>query len=178
MSKLKRIASCLILGAFIASLCACGSENQSSKNSEVYGATIGDVQSHSGEPNITLYDDAIRDFDDDVFYAVVETNASSPVLLVTSQVYDDGLGNQAALWCDVYYMVDGIVKNTGQIESMGTAYPIAYDETGIYGVSGQDIECFSINEREGTLQLSEGASEQYHGATIVSFTQATSNANQ
>jgi 6-phosphogluconolactonase (cycloisomerase 2 family) len=93
-------------------------------------------------------------------------------------VYDDGLGDQAALWCDVYYMVNGIVKNIGQIESMGTAYPIAYDETGIYGISGQDIESFSINEREGTLQLSEGDSEQYHEATIVSFTPNTSTANQ
>jgi hypothetical protein len=93
-------------------------------------------------------------------------------------VYDDGLGDQAALWCDVYYMVNGIVKNIGQIESMGTAYPIAYDETGIYGISGQDIECFSINEREGTLQLSEGDSEQYHKATLVSFTPNTSTANQ
>lgn len=50
-----------------------------------------------------------------------EINAFYPVLLVTSQVYDDGMGNQATITCDVYYMVDGKIKNIGQIESFGTA---------------------------------------------------------
>ena len=58
-----------------------------------------------------------------------DDNASHPVLLVASQVYDDGMGNQAAIACDVYYLVDGKIKNIGQIESFGTAYPIAYDKT-------------------------------------------------
>ena len=32
-------------------------------------------------------------------------------MLVTSQVYDDGTGKQAALLCDVYYPVGKEVKN-------------------------------------------------------------------
>lgn len=74
-----------------------------------------------------------------------DDNASHPELLVTSQVYDDGMGNQAAIACDVYYLVDGKIKNIGQIESFGTAYPIAYDKTGIYAVSGHIRTCVAVH---------------------------------
>ncbi len=38
---------------------------------------------------------------------------------------------------------------------MGTAYPIAYDETGIYAASGHDMQRFEI-EKSGSLRLAEG----------------------
>ena len=141
MCRLKRAISCIILCVLIVSLCACGKENKSDDNAAIYGETI-------------------RGLEDNELFAIIETNASHPVLLVTSQVYDDGMGNQAAITCDVYYLVDGKIKNIGQIESFGTAYPIAYDKTGIYAASGHDMQCFVIDEKNGVIKLAEGIYEQ------------------
>lgn len=88
---------------------------------------------------------------------------------VRAQVYNDGLGNQAALNCDVYYLIDKEVKNIGTIESMGTAYPIAYDETGIYAASGHDMQRFEI-EKSGSLRLAEGIYEQFDESGNAAYT--------
>jgi hypothetical protein len=110
---------------------------------------------------------------DDELFAVIETGASDPVLLVTSQYYDDGQGNQASIWCDVYYPVDGTVKNIGKLESMGTAYPISYDKNGIYVMFG-NTECYEIDEKEGELALVEGIDEQSKDAEVVNFSYGAS----
>lgn len=123
MYKAKKFISYMALCVLIFSLCACGEKG--SENAAIYGETVGELE-------------------DNELFAIIDTNASLPVLLVTSQVYNDGLGNQAALNCDVYYLIDKEVKNIGTIESMGTAYPIAYDETGIYAASGHDMQRFEI----------------------------------
>lgn len=141
MSKIKKAVSCMVLCVLIVSLCACGKENKSDDYAAIYGETIGGLE-------------------DDELFAVIETNASLPVLLVTSQVYNDDMGNQAALYCDVYYLVDKEVQNIGTIESMGTAYPISYDETGIYTASGHDMQRFTI-EKSGVIKLAEGIYEQF-----------------
>ena len=141
MCRLKRAISCIILCVLIVSLCACGKDNKSDDNAAIYGETIGGLE-------------------DNELFAIIETNASHPVLLVTSQVYDDGMGNQATITCDVYYLVDGKIKNIGQIQSFGTAYPIAYDKTGIYAASGHDMQCFEIDEKNGVIKLAEGIYEQ------------------
>jgi hypothetical protein len=91
MYRLKNIVLSLILCAVLFSLCACGEEGKNENYADIYGKTIGGLE-------------------DNELFAIVETNASYPVLLVTSQVYDDGQGNQASLKCDVYYMIDGEVK--------------------------------------------------------------------
>lgn len=141
MGKIKRIVSCLIICVSVFSLFACGTESKSENNAAIYGETISKLE-------------------DNELFAIIETNADSPVLLVTSQVYDDGIGNQAALKCDVYYLVDNEVKNIGTVESMGTAYPISYDETGIYAASGHAMNRFEI-EKSGVMKLSEGVYEQF-----------------
>ena len=125
MYKAKKFISYMALCVLIFSLCACGEKG--SENAAIYGETVGGLE-------------------DNELFAIIDTNASLPVLLVTSQVYNDGLGNQAALNCDVYYLIDKEVKNIGTIESMGTAYPIAYDETGIYAASGHDMQRFEIEK--------------------------------
>ena len=148
MYKTKKIILCFALCVLIFSLCACG--DKSSDNAAIYGETIAGLE-------------------DNELFAIVDTNASSPVLLVTSQVYDDGLGNQAALNCEVYYLVNKEVKNIGTIESMGTAYPIAYDETGIYAASGHDMQRFEIEE-SGALKLAEGIFEQFDDSGNATYT--------
>ena len=148
MYKTKKIISCFALCVLIFSLCACG--EKSSDNAAIYGETIAGLE-------------------DNELFAIVDTNAPSPVLLVTSQVYDDRLGNQAALNCEVYYLVDKEVKNVGRIESMGTAYPISYDETGIYAASGHAMQRFEIEE-SGALKLAESILEQSDESGNATYT--------
>ena len=64
---------------------------------------------------------------------------------------------------------DKEVKNIGTIESMGTAYPIAYDETGIYAASGHDMQRFEI-EKSGSLRLAEGIYEQFDESGNAAYT--------
>ncbi len=143
MYKIKRTISCIVVFVLTASLlCSCGNKNKSEEYAAMYGSTIGGLE-------------------DDELFAIIETNASSPVLLVTSQFYDDGSGNQAALWCNVYYAIDGEVKNAGMIESLGTAYPVSYDKTGIYAASGHGMQRFEIDGKTGTIVLAEGIYEQF-----------------
>jgi len=139
MYKTKKFISYVALCALIFSLCACGKKGND--NSAIYGETIGGLE-------------------DNELFAIIDTNASLPILLVTSQVYNDSLGNQAALNCDVYYLIDKEVKNIGTIESMGTAYPIAYDKTGLYAASSHDMQRFEI-EKSGAIRLAEGIYEQF-----------------
>lgn len=142
MNKIKSIISCLVVCVLIVLLCSCGKENKSDYYSEIYG-------------------EAIAGLEDDELFAIVEINAASPVLLVTSETYDDGNGNQAAIWCNVYYAPDGEVKNIGTIESMGTAYPVSYDKEGIYTASGHAVQRFGIDDKTGTIILEEGICEQF-----------------
>lgn len=43
---------------------------------------------------------------------------------------------------------------------MGTAYPVAYDETGIYTASGHAMQRFEIS-KSGTLKLAKGIWEEF-----------------
>lgn len=148
MYKTKKVVSCFVLCVLIFSLCACGKESKD--NADIYGETIGGLE-------------------DNELFVTIDTNAPLPVLLVTSQVYDEGTGKQAALDCDVYYLVDKEVKNIGSIESMGTAYPISYDETGIYTASGHAMQRFEV-EKSGTLMLAESMNEQFDENGNASYT--------
>ena len=142
MYKVKKIVSCFILCALIFSLCACGKERG-------IGSTDNDV-----------YEEIIGGLEDNELFAMIDTNAPLPVLLVTSQVFDDGTGKQASIACDVYYPIDKEVKNIGTVESMGTAYPISYDETGIYAASNHGMQRFEV-DKSGAIKLAEGIYEQF-----------------
>lgn len=52
---------------------------------------------------------------------------------------------------------------------MGTAYPIVYDETGIYTASGHDMQRFEI-EKSGALRLAEGIYEQFDESGDAAYT--------
>lgn len=149
MKKIKNIISCMIVCALAVSLCSCG--NKSEEYSAMYGETIAGLE-------------------DDELFAIIETEASSPVLLVTSQFYEDGSGNQASIWCDVYYPVSEDVKKIGTIESLGTAYPVSYDKEGLYAASGHGMQRFEIDEKNGTIILAEGIYEQFDENGNASYT--------
>lgn len=122
-----------------------------------------------------MYGAAIAALGDDERFAIVETNAKNPVLLVTTLVYDDGQGNQAALFCDVYYRAGEEVQKIGSIESMGTAYPIAYDKSGIYAASGHTLWRFEIDDKNGSLKCGEGFYETFDKEGEASYTREANN---
>ena len=142
MNKRTNITSCIVFCMLAALLCSCGNKNKSDDYAQIYESTIGGLE-------------------DDELFAIVEINVSSPVLLVTSQAYEDGLGNQASIFCDVYYPIDGEAKNAGMIESLGTAYPLSYDKNGIYAASGHDLQRFEIDEKTGAALLAERVYEKF-----------------
>ena len=151
--KAQKAVSCLLLCVIIFSLCACGEEGED--NAAIYGETIGGLQ-------------------DDELFVIIDTNAPLPVLLATSHVYDDGTVKQAAIDCDVYYPVDGEVKNIGRVESMGTAYPVSYDEKGIYTASGHAMQRFEV-EQSGTMKLAEVIQEQFDDNGDAAYTMEQEN---
>lgn len=151
MDKKKSILLCLIVCVLTVSLCSCGNKN---------------------EDHTAMYGETIDSLEDNEFFAIIETNTSSPVLLITSQdyVYDDVSGNRAALCCDVYYAIGEEVKKVGTVESFGTAYPVSYDNTGIYTASGHAMHRFEMDENAGKIVLAESISEQFDENGNASYT--------
>ncbi len=121
------------------------------------------------------------------------------VLFTTDRTYDDGNGHNAAVYCDVYYAVDGEVYPLGRIESMGTAYPVSHGDKCIYTASEHSVEVYEFDGKrkewvtsryeevfdengeasyrctreEETEEISEKdylkVVEEYGGGTVVNF---------
>ncbi|MDE6608226.1 MAG: hypothetical protein K2K54_10805 [Lachnospiraceae bacterium] len=143
MDALGKIKTILMTAIIVFLLPACGNavrENRSDV-SGVYGDTVAGLEGQK-------------------YYAVVETNAKNPVLLVTDSCYEDEKGTQVSIDAEVYYETGGGVKNIGRVSSLGTAYPIAYDKTGIYAGGGHGMQRYEIDEA-GELTLAEGAYVTY-----------------
>lgn len=152
MNRLIKLAVMhMMLGALLFSLAACGKAD----NSNVYGSTVGGLE-------------------DDALFAIIEANAKSPVLLVTNQTFEDGNGNRAAASCDVYYITGGSVKQIGSLESLGTAYPVSYDTSGIYVGSGHSVQRYEINDADGSLVLAEEITETFDENGNAAYTNTIS----
>lgn len=151
MNTLGKINIILMAAIIVSSLSACG-KTAGEDGSDIFG----------------VYGDTVAGLEGQKYYAVVETNAENPVLLVTNSCYDDEKGNQVSMDATVYYEVDGVVKNIGMVNSLGTAYPIAYDKTGIYAGGGHGMQRYEIDEAGG-LTLAEGAYVTYDEDGNASF---------
>ena len=137
MRKMKKIICAAVAMAAALCLASCGKKTETN----VYGPTIGSLG-------------------DEELFAIVEIGADSPVLLVTDQYYDDKV-NQASIFCEVYYATDGEVLKLGTLESLGTAYPISYDDSGLYTGSGHGMQRFVIDDETDMLVLAEGLEETF-----------------
>ena len=145
--KIKRIlAVTVLLGILICTLVSCKKKDDNEEIRKVIAA-LGD---------------------EDLF-AIIETKADRSVLLVADSYYDSGSGFQASVFCDVYYPKDGEARNIGRVESMGTAYPIAYDKSGIYAAGGHEVRRYVI-DKEGNLKLAEGVYEIFDDEGNASYT--------
>ena len=110
---------------------------------------------------------------DDELFAIVEAGAKHSILLTSDQTYDDGNGNQASILCEVYYEgEDGEAKHLGTLESLGTAYPIAYDKSGLYTAGGHEVKRYEI-DKSGLLVLAEGVYEIYDENGDATYTRET-----
>lgn len=63
--------------------------------------------------------------------------------------------------CDVYYPIDGMIKQIGQVATLGTAYPITYDKTGIYEAGRHGMHRYEIDWQDGDMKIVESIYEEY-----------------
>ena len=108
------------------------------------------------------------------YYRIVDIGCEFPVLLVSEHIYEDR-GMHASISCDVFYLIDGKVERVGNIASNGTAYPIVFDENGIYSVSGHEMRRFKINDKIGTLEMAEGIFETFDSYGNSTYTRKFGN---
>lgn len=101
--------------------------------------------------NESLYGDTIAGLNDQTQFALVDIGLEHDVLLVTEQSYTYDTGIEAALYCQVYYSIDGSVKDLGSVESEGTAYPVSYGQECIYTAGNHSVSKYVIDEM--TYQL-------------------------
>lgn len=118
-------------------LTACGK-----KDENPYGLTVGGL-------------------DDDDAYAFLVMDYKYNVMVTSDMLYDVGTEKQAAIYCDVYYYLQGEAKNLGTIISSRTAYPISFSKDGIFAASEHSMEKYSISEKDGVLYLEKGVYETF-----------------
>ena len=121
---------------------------------------------------------AVAGLGDDELFAIVEIGAKHSVLLTSDQTYDDKNGNQASIFCDVYYEgEDGEAKKIGTLESLGTAYPIAYDKSGLYTAGGHEVRRYEV-DKAGFLVMAGGVYEIYDETGTAAYTRETTDGTE
>ena len=148
--RFKKILAGAMIGATLLTTAACGGKENTNEN---------------------LYGTAIANLADDELFAIIDTNAKNPVLLATDMTYTDEV-NEVAISCDVYYSTGDGAKCIGQLEGYGTAYPISYDDTGIYVGGNHELERYVIADT-GTLELSWGVYVAYDENGDATYTRTT-----
>ena len=122
-----------------------------------------------GKKADNTYHDAIAALPENTYSATVDIGLDKPVLLVTDGVYDDGNGNEAAIYCDVYYPVGKKVQKIGTIESMGTAYPIAFGKDGIYAALDRGVQKYAVDSADGKLVMTQNIYVSYDTEGTASY---------
>lgn len=103
--------------------------------------------------NEERYGEIIAGLEDDEPFALVDIGEKEDVLFVTDATFDDKNGNDAALQADVYFAIDGQTYLLGKIESMGTAYPLAFGKKCIYTASQNFLQIYEIDHVNHCLTL-------------------------
>ncbi len=88
-------------------------------------------------------------------YALWQNKEGEELLLVTDMTYQIDETDNAALYCDIYGIREGRTRYLGTVYSTGTAYPISWDETGIYAAGGHFVEKYVPGEID-SLILADG----------------------
>lgn len=102
----------------------------------------------SQEDNENLYGHIIAGLGDDEQFSLRDIGEKNNVLFTTNMTYDDGNGHNAAVYCDVYYALEGEVYPLERIESMGTTWPVSYGERCIYTASEHSLEIYRFDSKK------------------------------
>lgn len=84
-----------------------------------------------------------------------------PIILGTDDVYDNLDGSMTTIWATLYCLSEDGLKEIGEISSGGTAYPLQYDQTGIYLCSNHAGNRLRINTKTWELEIAERAAVEY-----------------
>ncbi|MGN0408774.1 MAG: hypothetical protein ACI4EJ_10985 [Bacteroides sp.] len=117
-----------------------------------------------------IFSKIVENLKNEEAYAFADIGLEKQVMLVAPSVYADKNGSKLAIISDVYYVADGSLKNAGTVRSTGTAYPIAYDASGIYVGGNHEIQRFNIDVNSGKLQLKEAVYVTYDEDGKASYT--------
>ena len=104
----------------------------------------------------TLYQDEFDYLDQNGFsYTFVDIGAQYPVMLTADETftYKSAESLQTCMQCDIYYLKGNEVHILGSLSSLGTAYPIAFDETGLYEAGPRGVREWTIRTEEGSPEL-------------------------
>lgn len=107
------------------------------------------------ESNENLYGQIIAKLGDEEQFSLRDIGEKNDVLFTTDMTYDDGNGHSAAVYCDVYYALEGEEYPLGRIESMGTAWPVSYGEKCIYTASEHSLEVYRFDQKKKQWTVSQ-----------------------
>jgi len=124
---------------------------------------------NGAEQNDDYYKEVIAGLGDDVQFALEDIGEKNDVLFTTDATFDDGFAHNAALYCNVYYVIDGKGYDLGRIESMGTANPVSYGKKCIYTGSEHSIEIYEIDTVDHELVLKEQYETVYGEDDEISY---------
>lgn len=100
------------------------------------------------ENNEDMYGEIIAALGDEEQYSLRDIGEKNDVLFTTDMTYDDGNGHDAALYCKVYYCVDGELYTLEKIESLGTAYPVSYGDQCIYTAGEHSAAVYEFDSKD------------------------------
>lgn len=103
--------------------------------------------------NTDIYDEFLKNFDtqgEKYYYSFIElVGYDYPILLLSNGVY----GEEVALWTDVYYPINNEIIKFGTLMSVGTAYPISANTTGIFTAGGHEVSKYDLDIQNQKLRL-------------------------
>lgn len=123
------------------------------------------------EETFADFDEVIDSLPKGSSYAKLDlSTAENPVLLVTDYTYDNLDGNMAAVGAEIYaYNENHEVIKYGNIQSCGTACPIATDGSYLYYAGHHYVGKVYVGEKCSALITKEEASEVYDEDANVSY---------
>ena len=171
----RRILGLVLISALTVSLAACGNDDNNTSDTPVQDTIedAGDAVDDFVDENIT--GDSVTDsenetdIDENATYSTtLSLDEGVKVYLVASPgVYDDN-GKLYAMGAEVYLVQDNENVLLDTITGDGTAYPISYDDDGIYVAGSHRVSYYEIEN--GKLVLAEEGLEEFDSDGNASYT--------
>ena len=120
------------------------------------------------EENMKSYTSVIESLPEGSYYAFADMSPKHDALLVTEHVFDNMDGTLAAIEATVYcFDKDGNIKEYGQVESGGTANPLAAKDSELYCAHHLYIDKVHIDVAESKMLTVESHDFEAYGDSVV-----------